>query len=1014
MHFLEFFYLRTPLLSIQQVLTQLEGDKLASLSQESRVGDAIFLASPTLFTLIQSDPALTNTKLRESVLKYVLRMGSRSTPFGQFAGCSLGEVAKASVLSFLTHKPTTHYRLDSQILAELISLVNHHPDLNDFISYKPNSSLYLIGNKYRYLESGSSDNLAPYFTTQIDAIPIIKLIVAKAKVGATRSQLLEALTSNGFPQTVSDQLLENLIVDQVLISDLGLSLTGLDPLSNLIESLRAMPTITRLTDQLQNLQAALTSASKAQLIDRHIRQLIERDFGIKFTDKSILQGDSLFTDVKLTLSRFRYKQLEQAIEEIFSLDAMHSIPEALQQFKQEFYARYEEREVPLSLALDSDSGIGYGSTAQMGDISLIDVLLESSNQSETTPRVQSPLDTWLLGLFDKWVTNPSASLELNDGDLAALPGKPDKLPDSYFAFGFLLANSEADLDNGNFHFRCKGISGPSAFPLLGRFGQVDEELRSKMQKASGMLQALRPHQIIAEIVHLPTAQTGNVVQRPQLSEFEIPYLGHSSLPTNQQIPIEDLLISVPGGKRVVLRSKRLKKEVLPRLSTAHNYNTGLPVYNFLCDLQHQESSLTVQWKWGILSHFRRLPRVQYQQIILKEARWRLDWADYTALISIEENIWRWRNEWRWPRLIALVQGDQELLIDLDSPPCQLLLISTLRRLKQIFLIEWLQTPEHCLIQGPEGPLTHELILPFFRNNPPELTDSSEYIPNQIIRTFVPGSEWLYLKVYCGPQTASEVLLAIGKLARSWVRTKVISHWFFVRYEDPKPHLRIRFHLAGRDNPDGHIIRCKQALNRLIVSGEVYQIQLDTYHREIERYGEGRIIATEWIFWADSDAILAINKQRPDEMTRFAIALQCVDSLLSLFGFDIRRKVAFFQVGFDAYFEEHQGNAETRKNLAKQYRKNLGLLHGEFTINWTIRLSAPYMGIVKQWRTRINKICQEYLDKNDCPAHFIQSLIHLFVNRLFEHHQRSYELLVYHHLLRNNQSRQAHPRNKPGA
>src|SRR4029078_12745413 len=94
--------------------------------------------------------------------------------------------------------------------------------------------------------------------------------------------------------------------------------------------------------------------------------------------------------------------------------------------------------------------------------------------------------------------------------------------------------------------------------------------------------------IYAEVIHLPEARTGNVLMRPQLRKHEIVYMGNGSVPFAQQIMLADLLVSVRNNS-VVLRSKKFNKEIIPRLSTAHNFGSGsLPVYKFLCDLQFQQ------------------------------------------------------------------------------------------------------------------------------------------------------------------------------------------------------------------------------------------------------------------------------------------------------------------------------------------------------------------------------------------------------------------------------------------
>ena len=110
--------------------------------------------------------------------------------------------------------------------------------------------------------------------------------------------------------------------------------------------------------------------------------------------------------------------------------------------------------------------------------------------------------------------------------------------------------------------------------------------------------------------------------RPVLRKYEIPYLCGTTLDKEFQIPVSDLLVGIEANK-VVIRSKRLNKEIIPRMTTAHNFSmTTLPVYQFLCDLQFQQIR-SVGWQWGVLDNRPFLPRVSYGKYILSKAKWTL-------------------------------------------------------------------------------------------------------------------------------------------------------------------------------------------------------------------------------------------------------------------------------------------------------------------------------------------------------------------------------------------------------
>ena len=86
-----------------------------------------------------------------------------------------------------------------------------------------------------------------------------------------------------------------------------------------------------------------------------------------------------------------------------------------------------------------------------------------------------------------------------------------------------------------------------------------------------------------------------------------------------------MYLSIKNGK-LILRSKKHNKEVIPHLTNAHNYsNNSLPIYHFLCDYSNQNIRTSLFFDWGGLSKiYDFLPRVEYENIILSKAQWKIN------------------------------------------------------------------------------------------------------------------------------------------------------------------------------------------------------------------------------------------------------------------------------------------------------------------------------------------------------------------------------------------------------
>ena len=90
-------------------------------------------------------------------------------------------------------------------------------------------------------------------------------------------------------------------------------------------------------------------------------------------------------------------------------------------------------------------------------------------------------------------------------------------------------------------------------------------------------------------------------------------------------------------------------------------------------------------------------------------------------------------------------------------------------------------------------------------------------------------------------------------------------WFFIRYGDPDWHLRLRFH--GRpERLQGEVLPTLQAAAApLLEDGRLWRLQLDTYEREVERYGgSAGIVLAEKLFHLDSEAVLEMLGLFPED------------------------------------------------------------------------------------------------------------------------------------------------------
>ena len=265
------------------------------------------------------------------------------------------------------------------------------------------------------------------------------------------------------------------------------------------------------------------------------------------------------------------------------------------------------------------------------------------------------------------------------------------------------------------------------------------------------------------------------------------------------------------------------------------------------------------------------------------------------------------------------------------------------------------------------------------------------------RTFVPGDEWLFFKVYCGVKTCDELLVKkILPLAHRLIREKVIVRWFFIRYSDPDYHLRVRFLLDSTDNIGLVMTRTRESLSAYIKNCEISKVVVDTYQREVERFGNDYIEISESIFHAGSECMGAIIKGLKDNSaSRWKAAFLIVDSLLTRLGLNLEQKKEFIERMNDSFLREFNFNIHNSKCINDAYRKK------------RTAVADLVSGLDKDDMDSLMRKCVNTYVKEvsgiigDTPIDklSISSYLHMEMNRLFANNNRLNEMVVYNYLTR---------------
>lgn len=284
------------------------------------------------------------------------------------------------------------------------------------------------------------------------------------------------------------------------------------------------------------------------------------------------------------------------------------------------------------------------------------------------------------------------------------------------------------------------------------------------------------------------------------------------------------------------------------------------------------------------------------------------------------------------------------------------------------------------------------------------------------RKFIIGDEWSYFKIYTGFKTADALLTdCIYTLATSLEADQIIDKWFFIRYSDPQFHLRLRFHVPNQNQISVLVMRFNQSIKNYVHNNLAWKVQADTYNRELERYGNNTMEASETLFFHNSIMIcklIALDVVKKDEDMRWLAGLKMIDVLLNDFGFSLPEKTALLDTLKENFGKEFGITSEYRHQFGRKYRNEKAKI--EKILHPKSEESEEFTNIFEPifQKSQSLKITIEYIKKRVQESQQLQlndllsSYIHMTLNRLFRTQQRKHELVLYDYLYRYYYSMQA--------
>lgn len=1017
------FMIRTPIFPLEFYHELCENsEEVLTYSDDPFIQECIAVSSLSLHNMIHT---MRNSKQREqvdkSMFKYLNRMSTRATPFGLFSGVASGvfsSLTKLKLNEASTHKKRA--RPDMEWLLKVVSEVEKEVNVVRKLHVKFNDMAYRAGERLKipyltYYGQKNRDGDYSLENTTIRYSELVAFTKGAAKKEILFTDLMKEIKFN-YPGATAEQIegfLLQLFQNELLLSTLRPPLSIHNPFDYVINYISEFQETNDLYIQLNEIKKKINDYNKLKIgegLALFISIVDDMDQIAKV--KTPLQIDLKLNTSDNTLNEKIKKDISSAATALWRMAPGDKGLSHLKEYRTSFMEKYgTDREVPILELLDENMGLGAPSTYKTSTR----FRNHSSELQDTKTRTLKFYD-----LIKKANDNQCTEVELTEKDIVDLePENQDMniLPNS-FDLNFVISGDE----NNHELFIGPNVGSSYGGQMFGRF--LDMFPSSTREK----LHSIHEHNkkntkgVLAEIIFMPRkARAANVILTENNKCYEI-LIGVASHNKNKEhISLDDLVVG-HTGERLYLKSRKLNQEVIPMTSHMLNTSNNVPnIYRFLYELGFETRKSWSPIDWGMLKDASFLPRIKYGNCVLFPASWNIKKNNFELNNLENEDEWlssqtEWRIKNKLPQYVYLAKYDNRILLNLENKTHVLFLRKELLSLpsnQSIHLTEIDFNMKNTLVKNEKNEsFTLECVFPLvkkacssFKENTETVIKENSTIDEDIYRSDrlkFPGSDWLYIKLYGVGDRFDEFLVnQLSTFTKN--NNELFDHYFFMRYADPEPHIRVRF----KGSPSKLIKDLLPNIHTWSVNlkkaGLLNKIVIDTYDPEIERYGGYRLINwAEEVFYADSEFVTEMVQTI--KAGRLNADIETVSIISTIDYLDL------FSESFTQQLEWIY-SATSYEKYKKEFRniRNYLMKYGNSNNYWNSLKEDPNLNILYNALMKRRPLIKQYIkqmheakDLSSYPQNIMGSFIHLHLNRLLgmDREKEKKTMIMVRHTLHN--------------
>lgn len=1043
---LNFYMLRTPIFPIEiyekifcnhSLLDNGEHDILNIVANSNEIREAILVSSLSLYNELVNIGEEKNHRKREQILsslvKYLIRMTTRTTPFGLFSGVTRGSFNDLTKIQIDKDRNIKRARPDMEWIYAIIRNIENDKGILDDIHIMRNELVVENGSRLdisyisNYGQLMKDDNL----TASIRNTKQVQIVMELTEKPMRYKDLLNTLAFSN-PNTDIERIrgfINQLILNEYLITEMRPPLANADPFLYVIEKLNGIKAAEKIYKELSEIRDLIEEYNNLAIGEGEKTYLeIINKMKILHKCKNYIQVDMNIYTEQAYISTDVSNEIEKIAELMLSLSLERNNYDYLGEYMNDFLVEYgDDREIQVLELLDEDKGLGAPSGYSKPPSYKKASYLPESSQSKN-------IKSFLLNKTIKCLLDNEDEIIIYDEEIEKISSKYkiEEIPESLELY-ILLSKQQDEEKNGITLHLGPNYGSLNAGKSFGRFRdimaeKINDDFRELEKKQRELL---GEDTIIAEIIELPqSGRSSNVSLNWNNRDYEIVIATNTS-GKQKRINISDLFIGIgskEGKRSFYIKSKSMNKRVVVRANNMLNYTLCSNLYRFLIDVSQHGKRDIISSLYSTFSHcfssMNYTPRIRYSKTIIYPATWSLNYdvlglkSNKVPKVDFYKAIVNWKTKWKVPNFVYLQERDNRLLLNLDNKLHldELYYILSKNYNANITITEIERELNDRIGKGKNGSYCTEIVVPITKNivfredneNNAKINSystRSDYMSkrNELStfdsrRIFYPGDKWLSLKLYGNSRRLDEFIgFNIMPLCKELLVQNEIEKFFFLRYSDPESHIRLRLHGKKEIIQNKIFPELNLYFKQLLEDGLLSKAVIDTYKREVERYGGIELIElAETVFYYDSIFVCNLIEHIRTNKLGISIEIIMVASIINM----MEELGVIYEVQRDIFMDTFDRNLH-RKIFQNSRREILSICNSndEWGGLRAIQGGNFIYDLFELRKNSLNNFGNKMIKLDDIgelwssKKSILFSLIHMHCNRMFGSNQKEQLVLA---------------------